>query len=129
MNIFQFAARIGLRGQRFFQESIFHWSRGGPPPRDDTEDEDNAAFIDQLESQKVKPVSVDLDVSTVRYTTNHAYGTPARAIEYVEALQNAGADEVMCLIQMGTVPQDVCLETIRQWGRTVIPHFRSKSEA
>lgn len=31
----------------------------------------------------------------------------------------------MCLIQMGTVPQDVCLETIRQWGEHVIPRFRA----
>jgi hypothetical protein len=30
----------------------------------------------------------------------------------------------MCLIQMGTVPHDVCMETIRHWGETVIPHFR-----
>ena len=29
----------------------------------------------------------------------------------------------MCLIQMGTVPQEACMETIRQWGEKVIPHF------
>jgi hypothetical protein len=34
-------------------------------------------------------------------------------------------DEVMCLIQMGTVPQEACMETIRQWGEKVIPHFRA----
>jgi hypothetical protein len=27
---------------------------------------------------------------------------------------------------MGTVPQDICIETIRQWGEKVIPHFRSR---
>ncbi len=56
----------------------------------------------------------------------HAYGTASDAIAYVERLEAAGADEIMCLIQMGTVPQDACMETIRQWGTTVIPHFRSK---
>jgi hypothetical protein len=25
---------------------------------------------------------------------------------------------------MGTVPHEVCMETIRQWGTHVIPHFR-----
>jgi len=30
---------------------------------------------------------------------------------------------------MGTVPQDVCLETIRQWGEHVIPHLRSRASA
>ena len=32
----------------------------------------------------------------------------------------------MCLIQMGTVPQEACMETIRQWGENVIPHFRKQ---
>jgi hypothetical protein len=27
------------------------------------------------------------------------------------------------MIQMGTVPQDVCMETIRQWGEKIIPRF------
>jgi hypothetical protein len=26
---------------------------------------------------------------------------------------------------MGTVPQEACMETIRQWGEKVIPHFRA----
>ena len=30
------------------------------------------------------------------------------------------------MIQMGTVPQDACMETIRQWGEKVIPHFRAQ---
>jgi hypothetical protein len=29
------------------------------------------------------------------------------------------------MIQMGTVPQEVCMETIRQWGEKIIPSFRS----
>ena len=44
----------------------------------------------------------------------------------MERLRDAGADEIMCLIQMGTVPQAACLETIRQWGAHVIPYFRKQ---
>ena len=47
----------------------------------------------------------------------------------VPSVEDAGADEIMCLIQMGTVPQDACMETIRQWGEHVIPHFRKKRAA
>ena len=43
-------------------------------------------------------------------------------------LERVGVDEVLCLIQMGTVPQGVCMETIRQWGEKVIPHFREKEQ-
>jgi hypothetical protein len=31
---------------------------------------------------------------------------------------------VHCMIQMGTIPNDVVMETIRQWGEFVIPRFR-----
>jgi len=41
----------------------------------------------------------------------------------------AGADETMCMIQMGTIPQQVMLETIRQFGHHVIPHFRYQEPA
>jgi hypothetical protein len=32
----------------------------------------------------------------------------------------------MFLIQMGTVPQEVCLETIRNIGSKVLPHFHAQ---
>ncbi|GGS08550.1 hypothetical protein GCM10010252_54560 [Streptomyces aureoverticillatus] len=51
---------------------------------------------------------------------------PAHAIAYVERRRDAGADEVMRLVQLGTVPQEACLETLRQWGEKVIPHFRPR---
>ena len=47
------------------------------------------------------------------------------AIRYVEELRKAGVDEIMCMIQMGTISQDVMMETIRQFGEHVIPHFRA----
>lgn len=68
-----------------------------------------------------------LPAVTAVYDAEHAYGTAARAIAYVERLLAAGADEIMCLIQMGTVLHAACLETIRQWGERVIPHFRARA--
>ncbi|GIS34489.1 MAG: hypothetical protein Ct9H90mP5_09380 [Acidimicrobiaceae bacterium] len=41
-------------------------------------------------------------------------------------LQNAGADEIMCIMQMGGVPHEAAMETIRQYGQYVIPHFSDK---
>jgi hypothetical protein len=64
--------------------------------------------------------------STATFNVEHAYGTWEDAIAYVERLEAAGADEIMCLIQMGTVPQAACLETIRHWGEHVIPHFAGR---
>ena len=56
---------------------------------------------------------------------NHAYGTVEDCIGYVQRLVDAGADEILFLNQMGTVPQWAMLDTIRNIGEHVIPHFRT----
>ena len=53
-----------------------------------------------------------------------AYGTVDDCICYVERLVAAGADEILFLNQMGTVPQWAMLETVRNIGEHVIPRFR-----
>jgi len=63
------------------------------------------------------------------YSVDHALGDAETAIAYVDRLAEAGVDNVMCLIQMGTLTQDQQLETIRIWGEKVIPHFRAKDDA
>jgi len=127
------AKKIGARGQRFFVESIKHWSvPGEPEPAENTEREDNVAVMEkskrlmqerfdrgELPQYKDRPI-----YATASYNLDHAYGNAADAIAYVEGLRDIGVDEVMCMIQMGTVPQEACMETIREWGRNVIPHFR-----
>jgi hypothetical protein len=62
--------------------------------------------------------------ATSTYNVDHAYGTADYAMEFVKRMEAVGVDEVQCMIQMGTVPQEVCMETIRQWGEKIIPHFR-----
>jgi alkanesulfonate monooxygenase SsuD/methylene tetrahydromethanopterin reductase-like flavin-dependent oxidoreductase (luciferase family) len=121
------ALRIGARGQRFFAESIAHWYADAPPPAQDTEEDDNVAALRadaELMVAKLHEAEIPVTPASLgNYNVNHAYGTPEQAVDYVRRLEAAGADEVMCLIQMGTVPQEVCLETIRQWGEHVIPAF------
>jgi hypothetical protein len=126
------AYRIGTRGQRFFAESIAHWYGNGPLPSEDTEDVDNAAEMSHHAAELVARLhEAEIPVRpnvTGTYNTDHAYGDADTAIAYVERLREIGVDEVMCLVQMGTVPQAACMETIRQWGERVIPHFRTGTE-
>ena len=61
--------------------------------------------------------------STGPFNINHAYGDKDDAIGYVTELESAGADEIMCIMQMGGVPHAVAMETIRQYGEYVIPQF------
>ncbi|MGW1883970.1 LLM class flavin-dependent oxidoreductase [Streptomyces sp. NPDC001970] len=122
------ARRIGIRGQRFFAQSIGHWYGGtGIPDEAVTSGADEAAAMRSAAEQVVArlhehriPVR---PTATATFNADHAYGTADDAIAYVERLRDAGADEIMCLVQMGTVPQEACLETLRQWGEKVIPHF------
>jgi alkanesulfonate monooxygenase SsuD/methylene tetrahydromethanopterin reductase-like flavin-dependent oxidoreductase (luciferase family) len=127
----QMARQIGARGQRFFAEAISHWGRpGSPEPNEVTEHLDNIGYMEGLkenflrEAERSPELKAQLTVASATFNVNHAYGTSDDAIRYVEGLIGAGADEVMCMIQMGTVPQEVCLETIRLWGEKVIPYFR-----
>jgi alkanesulfonate monooxygenase SsuD/methylene tetrahydromethanopterin reductase-like flavin-dependent oxidoreductase (luciferase family) len=125
------ARAIGYRGQRFFTEAIRHWYNPGPdspPPRTelvDMSDEDalrlgGEQLVAYLHEQKIE-IGTE---ATGLFNPNHAYGTVDDATLYVQRLVDAGADEVMFLIQMGTVPQDAALETIRQLGEKVLPKFR-----
>jgi alkanesulfonate monooxygenase SsuD/methylene tetrahydromethanopterin reductase-like flavin-dependent oxidoreductase (luciferase family) len=127
------ARAIGHRGQRFFTEAIRHWYQpgpGSPPPRAEIADLDDAevlrqqgeALVAYLHEEKIE-VGTE---ATGLFNPNHAYGTPRDAIGYVERLAEAGADEIMFLIQMGTVPQWAALETIQNLGERVLPHFRGR---
>ncbi|MEU8759412.1 LLM class flavin-dependent oxidoreductase [Streptomyces sp. NPDC048659] len=127
------ARRVGLRGQRYFAESIAHWYGGGPVPDQRVEAGDDRAALEAGKRDLVAKLhEAEIPVtpsSTGTYHADHAYGSADDAIAYVERLREIGVDEVMCLIQMGTVPQEACLETIRQWGEKVIPHFRALDAA
>jgi alkanesulfonate monooxygenase SsuD/methylene tetrahydromethanopterin reductase-like flavin-dependent oxidoreductase (luciferase family) len=124
------AKKIGLRGQRYFAEAINHWydpTGRAPEPRTlvDGDDADvlfqtGQALVARLHEERIE-VGTE---TTGMYNPNNAYGNVAEAIEYVERLADAGADEVMFLLQMGTVPQAAILESIRRLGREVIPRFR-----
>jgi alkanesulfonate monooxygenase SsuD/methylene tetrahydromethanopterin reductase-like flavin-dependent oxidoreductase (luciferase family) len=127
------ARELGIRGQRFFMESIGHWASAGkmPLPQPDTwgptglggdSDEPITATIGR------EVVTMDRNkVANDMENTNHAYGTVADCIDYVDRLIEAGADEILFLNQMGTVPQWAMMETVRNIGEHVIPHFQRRA--
>jgi alkanesulfonate monooxygenase SsuD/methylene tetrahydromethanopterin reductase-like flavin-dependent oxidoreductase (luciferase family) len=128
------ARAVGIRGQRFFAQSIGHWYGGaGIPDEAVVEGTDEAAAMREAAEQLVARLHEQQipvrPTATATFNADHAYGTADDAIAYVRRLRDAGADEIMCLVQMGTVPQEACMETLRQWGEKVIPHFRAAESA
>ena len=128
------ARRIGLRGQRFFVESIAYWYQGGEKPTaQDLTPEENEAALREGKEQVVAYLSAEkltvTDASTNIYgVAPDAYGNPEDCINYVTQLFDAGADEILFIFQMGDIPHEIIMETIRNIGEKVIPHFRNNAD-
>jgi alkanesulfonate monooxygenase SsuD/methylene tetrahydromethanopterin reductase-like flavin-dependent oxidoreductase (luciferase family) len=125
------ARKIGVRGQRYFMESLAYWYSGGERPdhtkwQDDLTQSTTGEMV--IKSRWAsEEITVDFsDSSMALMNPNHAYGTVRDCIGYVQRLIDAGADEILFICQMGTVPQWAQLETIRNIGKHVIPYFRSR---
>ena len=129
------ARRIGIRGQRFFAESIRYWYAGGEKPSiDDLDADAQLAELKHSEERLVAFLGEEKIPVTVTHTDNYqvdedAYGTVDQAIRYVERLEAAGADEILFLVQMGTIPHAASMTTIRNIGEHLIPYFRKKHAA
>lgn len=127
------ARKIGMRGQRFFAESIAYWYQGGPKPSvdEDLEAEDHAKVLEAGKAATIAYLSEEAILIGDEHLSNYtvaqdAYGTPDDCIRYVERLRAAGADEILFIFQMGGIPHDIIMETIRNIGEKVIPHFRAQ---
>ena len=122
------ATHIGARALRFFAEAISHWAApNGVAPAHGTDQVDNIAFMQEHFAAAQAAIArgeAPPSAASSLYNLDHAIGDPDTAIAYVQRLEEAGCDDVMCLIQMGTLTQDQQLETIRLWGERVIPKFR-----
>ncbi|MGE4606449.1 MAG: LLM class flavin-dependent oxidoreductase [Myxococcota bacterium] len=113
---------IGRRGQRFFVEALAHCYQGGPEPGQVADPTEVATA--QISEEAIQSVDSTLLDQIGAEEPLSAFGDPDDALAYVRALEAAGADEVMFLIQMGTVSQHACMESIRLIGEHVIPQFR-----
>lgn len=127
------ARKLGLRGQRFFAESIMHWYGAGPEPDINFDDdaETSGAAIAQNKANIVaylgdQKIPVGDSINDLFGVAADAYGSVEDCIHHVQKLIDAGADEIMFLNQMGGIPQDAMMETIQNIGEHVIPHFRSQ---
>jgi hypothetical protein len=84
-----------------------------------------ARYPDTLEKRKLPVPRVGgVEVDELRDSVRDAIGHARDDHPAVAAAHEDDVVEGLCLIQMGTVLQEVCMETIRQRGAKVIPRFR-----
>lgn len=110
------ACRYGFRGARFFGETLGRYYLGGERPigklpvnRDFFSDSDLALAMQNR--------------NTPDDSNNACVGDPSAAKDFVQRFVDMGVDELILVMQMGTVPQAIVLESIRTFAEKVIPHF------
>ncbi len=110
------ACQYGYRGARFFSESLAAYYLAGrrpvgplPVPRD---------FLPETELEEIRRYRAEADAPLLAVV-----GDPSAAREAVSRYREAGVDEVILVMQMGTVPHELILESIRTFGERVMPEF------
>jgi alkanesulfonate monooxygenase SsuD/methylene tetrahydromethanopterin reductase-like flavin-dependent oxidoreductase (luciferase family) len=53
-----------------------------------------------------------------------AMGTPDTIIKILKKYREAGVDQVLCFMQMGNLAHARIMDSIRLFGRQVIPYFQ-----
>jgi alkanesulfonate monooxygenase SsuD/methylene tetrahydromethanopterin reductase-like flavin-dependent oxidoreductase (luciferase family) len=111
------ACEYGFRGARFFSESLsrYYFTQERPLGALDVPRDFLAA--DDLEAAMTMRTDPEAENSMV-------VGDPARARDAVARFVAAGVDELILVMQMGTVPHDVVMESIRTFADQVMPHFK-----
>jgi alkanesulfonate monooxygenase SsuD/methylene tetrahydromethanopterin reductase-like flavin-dependent oxidoreductase (luciferase family) len=110
------ACRHGLRGARFFAESLARYYAGGDRPVGPLDV--NRDFLGErdLEAAMAQRNAPGSQLSAL-------VGDPAAARESVARFVDVGVDELILVMQMGTVESEMVMRSIRTFGEKVMPHF------
>jgi alkanesulfonate monooxygenase SsuD/methylene tetrahydromethanopterin reductase-like flavin-dependent oxidoreductase (luciferase family) len=110
------ATSYGLRGARFFLESLSRYYLSGTRPvgkLDVPRSLLSEKEIDEAISNRNAPGT---QVATI-------VGDPESAKETVSRFVDIGVDELILVMQMGTVPHELIMESLRTFAEKVMPHF------
>jgi alkanesulfonate monooxygenase SsuD/methylene tetrahydromethanopterin reductase-like flavin-dependent oxidoreductase (luciferase family) len=110
------ACAIGFRGARYFREGLgtYFFSPG--------------RVVDGLDISREALTDAELAEAMAGRDREGSQlatviGDPAAARETVSRFEAAGVDELILVMQMGTVPHEVVLESMRTFAERVMPEF------
>jgi alkanesulfonate monooxygenase SsuD/methylene tetrahydromethanopterin reductase-like flavin-dependent oxidoreductase (luciferase family) len=110
------ACEHGFRGARYFQQGLatyFFSPNRVPGPPDIARDALSAAALAKAKASR----------NAAGSSLNAIIGDPSAARESVSRFRDAGVDELIMVMQMGTVPQEIVMESLRVFAEKVMPHF------
>jgi alkanesulfonate monooxygenase SsuD/methylene tetrahydromethanopterin reductase-like flavin-dependent oxidoreductase (luciferase family) len=111
------ACEYGFMGARFFAEALGRYCFVGDRP---------TGILTELDRT---PLARDELTAAMAYRNaagsqlNMVVGDPVAARETVSRFERAGIDELIILMQTGTTPPELVLESVRVFGEQVLPHF------
>lgn len=110
------ACAYGFRGARFFMASLsaYYFSETRPTgPLDVPRD-----FLSPAELAKAVAVR-----DAGRAPVSALVGEPARVRDMIDRYVAIGVDELILVMQMGTVPQELIMQSLRTFAEKVMPHY------
>jgi alkanesulfonate monooxygenase SsuD/methylene tetrahydromethanopterin reductase-like flavin-dependent oxidoreductase (luciferase family) len=110
------ACQWGLRGARFFVEALQRYYVPGNRPTGELPIGRDFLPEDDLDAAMALRNTEGSPVATV-------VGDPACARESVQRFVDIGVDELILVMQMGTVPHELVMESLRTFAEKVMPHF------
>jgi alkanesulfonate monooxygenase SsuD/methylene tetrahydromethanopterin reductase-like flavin-dependent oxidoreductase (luciferase family) len=110
------ACEYGFRGARFFQESLATYFFS----RERVEQPLDVSLAPLTGAQLARAMA---ERNTPGSPLTSVIGDPASAIETVSRFKAAGVDELIMVMDLGTVPHDIVEESLRTFATRVMPHF------
>jgi alkanesulfonate monooxygenase SsuD/methylene tetrahydromethanopterin reductase-like flavin-dependent oxidoreductase (luciferase family) len=109
------ACEIGFRGARYHQEGLglYFFS----PVRVTGSPDINRAPLTAVEIEKTRAARTAPDAPLISII-----GDPIAARESVRRFGECGVDELIMIMQMGTVPQEIVLRSLRTFAEQVMPY-------
>jgi alkanesulfonate monooxygenase SsuD/methylene tetrahydromethanopterin reductase-like flavin-dependent oxidoreductase (luciferase family) len=110
------ALRHGTRGARFFLNAMGRYYFSGERPIGELDIPRDDLTDDALNEVREMRNSAGSQLATI-------IGDPAAARESVSRFQEVGVDELILVMQMGTVPHELVMESLRTFAEQVMPRF------
>ena len=111
------ACEFGFRGARFFAEALSRYYFSDDRPLGEIDVPRDFLAEDDLQAARAFRADSESENSIV-------IGDPVRATEAVQRFAEAGVDELLLVMQMGTVPHEIVMESIRTFADKVMVHFK-----
>lgn len=110
------ACEHGLRGARFFLAALSRYYMGGDRPTGLLDIPRDFLASEELESAMALRNTEGSQVATI-------VGDPVAARETVQRFKEIGVDELILVMQMGTVSHELVMESLKTFAEKVMPHF------